>query len=102
MQETLGALHQLMWDYVGILRHESGLRHALSEIEMLATRVEKEGWRRQVPLGVELGNRLIVARQVTQAALAREESRGAHCRTDFPDTLTQPAQPGGLLSASAK
>ena len=33
----------------------------------------------------ELRNMLVVARLVTLAAFRREESRGAHCRTDFPD-----------------
>ena len=33
---------------------------------------------------VELGNLLTCAKAATFAALARQESRGAHCRTDFP------------------
>jgi len=32
---------------------------------------------------------LTVARLVVQSALAREESRGVHFRTDFPDTDNQ-------------
>ncbi len=37
----------------------------------------------------EARNRLLVGRLIVQAALAREESRGAHCRTDHP--LPNPA-----------
>ena len=37
----------------------------------------------------DLRNMLTVARAVTQAALARTESRGAHQREDFPDMLPQ-------------
>ena len=37
-----------------------------------------EGW--------ELQNMLTLSRIMVSAALAREESRGVHLRTDFPDT----------------
>ena len=36
------------------------------------------------PDGWELQNMLTVARLMVEAALAREESRGVHLRTDFP------------------
>ena len=34
----------------------------------------------------ELANLLLVGRLVTEAALTRTESRGAHYRTDYPET----------------
>jgi succinate dehydrogenase/fumarate reductase flavoprotein subunit len=34
---------------------------------------------------IELSNMITAARLVTRTALEREESRGAHFRTDFPD-----------------
>jgi L-aspartate oxidase len=37
------------------------------------------------PDGWELQNMLIVAQLMIQAALTREESRGVHFRSDFPD-----------------
>ncbi|MFD1626074.1 L-aspartate oxidase [Azospirillum griseum] len=41
----------------------------------------------------EARNRLLVGRLIVQAALAREESRGAHCRTDHPLANPALAQP---------
>ncbi|HRJ60899.1 MAG TPA: hypothetical protein PKZ99_06935, partial [Azospirillaceae bacterium] len=38
----------------------------------------------------EARNRLTVARLICQSALSREESRGAHYRTDFPQSAVQP------------
>jgi L-aspartate oxidase len=49
-------------------------------------------WQRSAPPptdrpSLELSNLLLCARIVTEAALLRQESRGAHFRSDFPDTL---------------
>jgi L-aspartate oxidase len=41
----------------------------------------------------EDANLLLLSRAVTEAALAREESRGAHYRLDFPDTAPGSARP---------
>lgn len=85
MQDALDQLHRLMWEKVGILRDEQGLREALSTIESLARQMREKGWDAIVPDGVELSNQLIVAHLMTEAALQRKESRGAHCRTDYPE-----------------
>ncbi|TAK75373.1 MAG: hypothetical protein EPO16_09095 [Dehalococcoidia bacterium] len=37
--------------------------------------------------GYELRSIITCGRMAAEAALAREESRGAHYRTDFPETL---------------
>ncbi len=65
-----------MWDKVGILRNGELLRNALSEFRALA--------KEQKPSKAR--NFLNAAMLVTSAALWREESRGAHFRTDFPET----------------
>jgi len=77
---TREALQSLMWDNVGILRNAETL--ALSSATLAA-------W--QTTLGAatdrptqELADLLTCARLVTEAAVLREESRGAHHRTDFP------------------
>jgi L-aspartate oxidase len=67
-----GALQAIMWRHAGVQRSGAGLRHAAS---VLAT------WHTD---HLEDRNLLDLARVVVDAALAREESRGAHYRTDFP------------------
>ena len=65
-------LRGAMSRHVGLERDRDGLLQSLSVIE----RLERHA-------GAELANMLATARLVTVAALAREESRGAHWRTDF-------------------
>ncbi len=68
----------LMWSKVGLLRDAVGLRAALDAL----TGMELG---RTVGLG-ETRNMITVGRLVAFAALAREESRGVHFRTDFPES----------------
>ncbi|MDD5288923.1 MAG: L-aspartate oxidase [Dehalococcoidales bacterium] len=68
----------LMWDKVGIIRNKETLTEAA---DILAT------WQKGLPLtervSYELSNMTITGRLITEAALIRVESRGAHFRTDF-------------------
>jgi L-aspartate oxidase len=61
-----------MWSYAGVQRSGAGLRHAASVLA---------GWQADT---LEDRNLLDLAHLVVDAALAREESRGAHYRSDFP------------------
>jgi len=93
--ESPYAIHQdlqnMMQSLVGIFRTDDDLRHALAEIDKLkdrAAQVRVEGSRLFNPgwhLARDLQNMLTIAEAVTQSALARRESRGAHSRIDFPD-----------------
>ncbi|WP_373532142.1 L-aspartate oxidase [Vampirovibrio sp.] len=85
MLAALSQLHQLMWEQVGILRSGVGLKQALASIDALLAQVQTGQWQKVIPTGFELANQLNVARLITQAALTRQESRGAHTRLDFPD-----------------
>jgi len=78
-------LQKLLWDKVGIIRHQKGLTEAA---DILAH------WQESLPPPTDLAsyemNSLVTAgRLATEAALLREESRGAHFRSDFPQTLPQ-------------
>ena len=82
-------LQTLMWDKVGLARTRD---------ELIATRDELEKWRsanfeNRLFTDWEDANLLLLARAVTAAALAREESRGGHYRLDFPETNPNMAKP---------
>ena len=89
MQELRG----LMWKEVGLFRNRAGLTAALDRIRaMQADELPRVPTSRDTAFAIELTDwhelraALLVAEAVTVAALAREESRGAHQRDDFPET----------------
>jgi L-aspartate oxidase len=73
-------LRDLMWKYAGLLRDEEGLRAALRGLTALRGAAPRGLTRR----AVEARNLLVVAELIVEAALGRQESRGAHFRNDFP------------------
>ena len=82
-------LQTLMWDKVGLAR---------TGADLIATRNELAKWRsadaaNRLFTDWEDANLLLLSRAVTEAALAREESRGGHYRLDFPDTNQAMAKP---------
>jgi succinate dehydrogenase / fumarate reductase flavoprotein subunit len=84
-------LQDVMQNLVGIFRNREDLTRAFDELEKLkvrAGRLSVEGSRMFNPgwhLAQDLKSMLIVSEAVTRSALAREESRGAHSRIDYPD-----------------
>jgi fumarate reductase flavoprotein subunit len=87
------ALLDLMWDKAGILRDGPGLAEAASgldalEAELGATGVDGSDRRFNLTWHdwLNLKSQLLVSRVIVAASLAREESRGAHWREDFPQT----------------
>jgi succinate dehydrogenase / fumarate reductase flavoprotein subunit len=83
-------LQETMQNLVGIFRNKEDLIRALEELEKLKERAEGlsvEGSRLFNPgwhLAQDLKAMLTVSEAVTRSALAREESRGAHSRIDYP------------------
>lgn len=69
-------LRNAMTTGAGVLRNASGLRATLSEIAVIEA---------EQPDCENMLNMTATASLICAAALLREESRGAHCRTDFPD-----------------
>lgn len=69
--ESVQVLRTIMSEHVGVVRNAAGLSHACAHIEGA---IRAHG----------AANAFIAAQLIAQAALAREESRGAHFRSDFP------------------
>jgi L-aspartate oxidase len=65
---------RIMWERVGILRDSEGLKRAITEFDQIS----------KANLGTSSRNFVTLARLIATAALWREESRGGHFRTDFP------------------
>ncbi|MCH7553390.1 MAG: FAD-binding protein [Chloroflexi bacterium] len=77
----LAALQRLMWEEVGIERSSQGLTNAANTLA---------AWQLVLPEpadrpSYDLRNAIVTGRLMAEAALVREESRGAHYRSDFPN-----------------
>ena len=88
--EIVQTLQATMQDHVGALRSQAGLTRALDTIARLTRDIGdgppgdgKQFDMRRIDW-FDLRNMLLVARTVTEAALARNETRGAHQREDYP------------------
>jgi len=83
LRDVSNALKSLMWRRVGIERSREFLGEAEQNIDFWCSYVMvkefnfRGGW--------ELQNMLTIAKLITVAAREREESRGVHFRSDFPE-----------------
>jgi L-aspartate oxidase len=75
-------LQSLMIQNVGIVRNEKGLNDAITIIDEMEKEIE--GAEVIHTHFMELKNMLALSGLVVKAALEREESRGAHFRSDYP------------------
>ncbi len=86
------ALYELMWEKVGIIRAAAGLQSAQGELAALDAELDAASvtphrafnltWHDRL----NLKSLLAVSRAIAAAAIARRDSRGAHFRSDFPET----------------
>ena len=74
-------LQDIMWENVGIIRDEAGLKKANHEIEEMYSNLARGDDQLAY---YEIINMLTAARIIVQAALWRKESRGGHFRSDYP------------------
>jgi succinate dehydrogenase / fumarate reductase flavoprotein subunit len=79
-----------MWENCGVMRDQGRLLHGLATLENIRAasqrvdvRPDAEGYT-DLALALDLKGSLVAAEATLRAALAREESRGAHQRKDFP------------------
>jgi len=75
-------LRRVMWNDTGIQRSAEGLSRAAGLLK---------GWRAEGDSveALETQNLLLLGRALVAAALARCESRGAHYREDYPETMEE-------------
>lgn len=84
LREMKKEIQNTMTRYVGIVRNEQGLKKAEETIKNIRQRYsDLEGFSL---IKLEVANMLTVARLVVESALERQESRGAHYRSDFEKT----------------
>ena len=83
---------QVMTEHVTVTRHNKNLQQADAALQSLMERYRKINlsdrtkWSNQtLNFARELENMLVLARVITLGALARNESRGAHYKPDFPE-----------------
>ena len=83
-------LYEVMWDDVGIIRDAASLRRADGALDVLEERLDATGvgsadlafnltWHDWL----NLKNLLLVSKAIRASAVARDDSRGAHYRSDF-------------------
>jgi fumarate reductase flavoprotein subunit len=91
LEDIRERLYTAMWDDVGILRTSDGLAKARHTLNNLATTIQFMGvadddrrynltWMDRL----NLENLILVSRAIGVAADARQDSRGAHFREDYP------------------
>lgn len=81
LEKLRTSLRRLMWGKVGVVRSGDSLVNALGQLVRWERMVEGPLFRRA---DLEIKNMIQVARCLTEAALWRENSLGAHFRADFP------------------
>jgi L-aspartate oxidase len=84
MEKLQNSLRRVMWERVGIIRNRDGLFAALSQLSDWDAQLKgrcraRRDW--------EIQNMVTVSRLVATAALQRENSLGAHFRSDSPEGL---------------
>ncbi len=79
-EKFIQRVQAIMWKNVGVVRDGGALKQTVAELTNMQSSAPKSGDRRSHEANNILQTGLLVAR----SALAREESRGAHYRLDFP------------------
>ncbi len=95
LQRLRHELQETMWDDVGVLRTASGMKRGVERIAELKSELRETGvasdnlafnltWHDWL----NMASLCDVSDVIARAGLARENSRGAHYREDFPDSGT--------------
>jgi len=85
ISDAKASIRQIMRDDVSVVRSRESLESALSELDAVGRSSDLSG---SSLTSIECRNMWLLAREIVRSALAREESRGGHHRSDFPETRT--------------
>jgi L-aspartate oxidase len=81
VEELIGQIQVVLENEVGIVRTRLGMQRAIKSLEEMAPKLAHPKARR----AHEASNLHLAGLLVARSAMAREESRGAHYRMDYPD-----------------
>lgn len=91
-QEIKDEIKNLMWEKVSIVRDEKNLNKALRELSKIKEKIgnlkvnNKQQFNDDLVTALEVINMVEVCILVVKSAILRRESRGAHFRSDFPES----------------
>jgi fumarate reductase flavoprotein subunit len=92
VQPLRNALQEAMWEDVGVMRTAAGMTRGLGRVKQIAAELMEIGVAsEQLAFNLtwhdwlNMASLCEVSEVIAKAALARENSRGAHYREDFPD-----------------
>ena len=92
-QEFKENIKNLMWEKVAIVREEKTLNEALKELQKMQENLDKldvsdkKQYNTELVTALEVINMVEICILTVKSAILRRESRGAHFRSDFPETL---------------
>ncbi|WP_296877396.1 fumarate reductase (CoM/CoB) subunit TfrA [uncultured Methanobrevibacter sp.] len=90
--EFKNRIKNLMWEKVAIVRDEKTLNDALKELQEMQTELkdldvpDKKQYNNELVTALEVINMVEICILTVKSAILRRESRGAHFRSDFPET----------------
>ena len=88
-------IKNLMWEKVAIVREEKTLNEALGELLEMQKELdsldvsEKKQYNTELVTALEVINMVEICILTVKSAILRRESRGAHFRSDFPESLDE-------------
>ena len=91
-QEFKDRIKNLMWEKVSIVRDEKGLNEALKQLLEMQKELEnlnvsdKKQYNDELLTALEVTNMVEICIVIVKSAILRRESRGAHYRSDFPES----------------
>jgi L-aspartate oxidase len=86
IRHNMKEVQSVMWDYVGIIRSKKQLNRASRRVHVIYQEIEDYYKKSKITEDlVELRNLAAIAFLIITSALRRNESRGLHNMTDYPD-----------------